>query len=799
MELFINDFLVDLDKSIPFPLTFQIYDIRNMNERRGNRSKTIKLPGTRRNHNHLSSVFMMSTTTAENTSDLNMFDPSIKATARAYENGILQFEGIAQLIDCTRLNGIWSFNVVLFSEQIDIMTLLKNYKIKELGWDEYNHTLTEANQVDTWSGTIQKNGVPYSNTIGSNWLGEGYYYGLTDYGYDRLSANSFRVEELPPQIFLKTIVDKMFSAIGYTYNSDYFNSQLFKRQLLAWGGGNFPSITQADADNLSIETDQINQDGLYFFNSVQWGSFNILTIPDLRAFNSGSRRQFIHVDTGTDIDPSGLIQNHTPIKVVPSTPGIYSINYKGTHDVNWTTTLTGATGATVMNLNHICRLEIWRNGALWVSPELWNNQIVNDSALSGSYSASFDYTQDIAVSSSDVIEVAISIYHTNATVQNATMTDASLDVNITATTCELDLEFQLQQIAAGSLINIRNFLPDMDCATFFKGLITQARLQLEPNKDDNTILNIEPELDFFQGTNSVLDWTHLIDHSKEYKVTPTINFAPKEFKFTFENDLDYWNNRYLIDTSKQYGSKTNVSPSQFATGETKFKLPFATKLLGQIPTTDLIVPRNFQVKTDENGVSDIVERKGKSFIVQLKNDTIGTLQSGAWNHINESSVLTSRTEYPYVGHVDNLDSPSFDLSFEVPDFVFYDLPAGVNYPTNNLYVYHEKFIREMFDRHGKLLSCYIKLTPDIINTLDFSKLINISGVIYRLQKVVDYDSQNMESTRCELLRVMEADSIQTYTILVQDDKYETPTVKNRKITESGDQKITESGSDKYIE
>jgi hypothetical protein len=46
-ELFINDRLVDLDQSIPFPLTFNISDIKDLTARKGNKSKTIKLPGTR--------------------------------------------------------------------------------------------------------------------------------------------------------------------------------------------------------------------------------------------------------------------------------------------------------------------------------------------------------------------------------------------------------------------------------------------------------------------------------------------------------------------------------------------------------------------------------------------------------------------------------------------------------------------------------------------------------------------------------------------------------------------------------
>ena len=214
MELYINNTLVDLDKNIPFPLTFQISDIRDLSSRKGSSSKTVTLPGTRRNSNVMSTVFSLTTSDSTSSSIVANFDPSIKATARYYQNGVLQFDGICKLTECIKRGGVWSFNMVLFSEQIDIVGLLKNYKLRELIWSEYNHALTASNQSDSWTGTIQKNGSNYSNISGSDWLGEGYYYGLIDYGFDRIAPDYFEVNDIPLQVYIKSIVDKMFAKIG---------------------------------------------------------------------------------------------------------------------------------------------------------------------------------------------------------------------------------------------------------------------------------------------------------------------------------------------------------------------------------------------------------------------------------------------------------------------------------------------------------------------------------------------------------------------------------------------------------
>ena len=84
---------------------------------------------------------------------------------------------------------------------------------------------------------------------------------------------------------------------------------------------------------------------------------------------------------------------------------------------------------------------------------------------------------------------------------------------------------------------------------------------------------------------------------------------------------------------------------------------------------------------------------------------------------------------------------------------------ATTYTANNLYLYHERFIKEIVGRYGKQLTGYFMLDSQDINSLDFKNLININGVIYRLQKVNDYDSGKEESTMCELIRILEGESI----------------------------------------
>jgi len=325
-------------------------------------------------------------------------------------------------------------------------------------------------------------------------------------------------------------------------------------------------------------------------------------------------------------------------------------------------------------------------------------------------------------------------------------------------------------------------------------LITAFNLYVKPATSSPSYLEIEPLADFYNASGDALDWSHLIDRSKDITVTPTINFSAKNYKFNFEEDDDYWNTRYTDDVQKQYGQFLVQSQSQFAVDDTEFKLPFSQKLLARIPEdspssfTDLIVPRTFQVKFNEDGTSLIEKKKGKPFIVQL-----GGLKSGEWEHRDESGVDSNETSYPYVGHLDSLDSPSFDFNFGVPDYVFWSTST---YTTNNLYLYHERFIKELVSRFGKQLTCSAMLAPEHINSLDFRNLINIDGVVYRLQKVSDYDSGKNTSTQIELIRIIQGEGIQTTTVVPPYDPFTDP---ETRFTQDDEIRITQDGTIREIQ
>ncbi len=781
-ELYINDRLVDLDQGIPFPLTFNISDIKDLSARKGNKSKTITLPGTRRNYELMLSVFTLSTIDkiSDDQSDFIDFDPSIKATARYYQNGLLEFNGVAQLMECKLSNGVWSFDVTLVSDTIDYISRLAKIKVNELGWSEYNHAMTLLNQQNSWSGLIELNGSPAYVYNSPDWDGRGYYYGLIDYGYTRPTPSTFGVEHIPPQVFVYEILEKAFAYAGIKWSSEFLESQRFKRLLLAYPGGDLPTIDASQSNNdSSFTTEQNNAGGTVITGTTQNYGSGVWFLNDLTLFDD--------YDVSVNQDNLGQIQTTAPLQFVSATEGLFTVNYVGDHDITWTT------GGTVMYGNYKVQLIIFKNN-IAISADLIYEGVLEGNSSGYSLTYTFDYSRQINMLINDTLTFRLAYQLIEPQVIGGATGLQGITTDIVSNTADLNITRDTQTLSAGGTVQLSAFLPDMTCDVFFKGLITAFNLYIKPATASPSYLEIEPLADFYNASGDALDWSHLIDRSKDITVTPTINFSAKNYKFNFEEDDDYWNTRYTDDVQKQYGQFLVQSQSQFAVDDTEFKVPFSQKLLARIPEdspssfTDLIVPRTFQVKFNEDGTSLVEKKKGKPFIVQL-----GGLRSGVWEHRDENGVDSNETSYPYVGHLDSLDSPSFDFNFGVPDYVFWSTSV---YTTNNLYMYHERFIKELVSRYGKQLGAYAMLAPEHINSLDFRNLINIDGVVYRLQKVSDYDSGKNTSTQIELIRIIQGEGIQTTTVVPPYDPYTDP---ETRFTQDDEIRITQDGTIREIQ
>lgn len=740
MELYLNNIKVDLNDQIPFPLTFNISDIKDLTARKGNNSKTIKLPGTQVNCALMTQVFSWSASEVDSgiSSTFINFDPAVRIPARYYHNSLLEFQGVAQLSECRYSQGTWEFDILLISETIDYIGRLAKIKLSELDMSEYNHLYTRTNQVSTWNGNIELNGVTTPNVVAGNYTGLGYYYGMIDYGYQRVIANQFEVDQLPPQIFVYDILKHAFEYCGLTWSSAFLESQRFKRLLMAFEGGVLPQIdsTTSAAQSATMTEDNDGTGNLiYYFQSIINGLWQ-------------EAYQYDPVDVTIVTDPANQVQQTNAMRFVASSEGTFTVDYYGDHTLD-----IDPTFANFGTTNYALELHVFVDNSLVSNDTIYQGTVLNYSTLQN-LNINFTYSRDFYLLINQELRCEIMArFNTNSDTPGAL---EIVEYTLASAGSNIDVIKKIQNLTAGTNVNISTFLPQMDAGAFFKGLVTMFNLYVKPNVDNPTVMEIEPLNDFYNSSADAIDWTAKVDYSKDMSVIPTINYASKNYVFRWESDEDYFNAKYRTDIGKDYGNFVISSTNQFAQGDTEYTVPFSQKLLAQIPYddvtfTDLIVPRTFQIQQNEDASSEMQVIKGKPFIVQL-----GGLRTGAWVHVDESGVSHNETDYPYVGHLDSLDTPTFDLNWGVPDFVYW---ITAQYPTDNLYFYHEKFIKELLSRYGKEVQLSAMLNSNDINTLDFRNLIKIDGVVFRLQAIKDYDSGKDESTKLELIRIIEGEGI----------------------------------------
>ena len=710
-QLYINNILVDLEDDVPFPLSFAITDISDLSKRRGNKSKTITLPGTAKNQQLFFGIFSV---TAQDVNVIN-FDPTIKAVARYFNGSLLQFNGVCQLNRCIKSNNVWSFEINLYGEVIDFNKNMSAIKLNELDFSEYNHELSQTNIVSSWNSVKVLNGTP---TILAT---KGYYYGLVNYGYNPATPDTFAINEIPPQVFVNEVMTKLATASGFNIDSDFFKTTFFKSLLLAYSGGELPQLSSAQADDESVKSDDL----FAVANVVQGVS---ITGTQMR-FHEDVKAQPFAVTVTQDTTTQTISSN--PYRIRSKTQGLFEFQYIGTHDIEIDVDKKGKSFQAILDFDYL--IEVSVNGAIQYADIVYSDTVLTTTLTTNfSYtdSISFSYIKALNLQVGDIVSVKFRTrIRSNDFVKSIFPQNVipTLNYNFTANTATANIIKLPQDITEGSIVNLSSFIPDLNGAEFFKGIVTMFNLMVKVNESDPTLIEIEPFDDFFNG---VENWTEYLDTSQPIEVTPTINFAPKDFQFKFKHDNTRWLNQYLTDTGKYYGDRIVNSNSQLAKDSTILELPFSCPPLVNLVGSTLTIPN----VTTLDGTTD-KPIKGSPFIAQLTG-----FKSANW-----TLKTTAFTGYPMIGHA----SSSFDLTFVKPDKVFY---TATSYPDDNLFNYHENSIAELLSKFGKMVKAKFRLNSDVINRLSLRRFVIVEKTKYRINLIENYDAISYETCDVELIK-----------------------------------------------
>jgi len=206
---------LDTYKLDPISLTFNVADVADISSRNSSFSKTIKLPETRNNRQVFGDI-----------SDLGVdssFNPNRKTKCWILVDTAVVFEGYLQLkkVFVDKETDKADYEVVVYADNDNFFKQLGNKFITDSDYSELSHYWTAGNVRDSWT---------------SEWS-KGYFYPLIDYGYDwdlgevngwtNAWNTQVRTNQMFPATNAKYIWDKIFNDAGYTYQSNFLNSQVF--------------------------------------------------------------------------------------------------------------------------------------------------------------------------------------------------------------------------------------------------------------------------------------------------------------------------------------------------------------------------------------------------------------------------------------------------------------------------------------------------------------------------------------------------------------------------------------------
>ena len=716
--------ICDLYENEDIPLSLSVDDFKNVAEKVQSYSKAFNLPATKRNNQIFDNIFEI--TRADN--GLN-FNPYKRTKAILKQDGFLLFEGYLRMLDISDKSGEISYNVNLYSEVVALADVLGDKTFSELDFTELNHEYNKTNIINSWNDSTT--GITYINASTSGFR-DAYStvkYPFVDWTHEILIGGSTGTSAISgnpeytdlgqifrPFINIKYLIDRIFQAVPFTFESDFFNTDDFKKLYMDFNWG---------ADNSPVEIDTTQYRAVYWYNNGTGGAANVATTSF-----------------------TNMILNST------ATVGTFNISFLPPNYNTSTNIITSTAVNETYNINYYYDIENTDSSARTVECQwLYNSTPINNSgvvtiAAGGTFTYTGGLTQ-VMTNIGDTLQVQFKA-SVGGVVRQEQLAVFSADVTF--------------QVGANAVTNntlLQTLRGELGQMEFLKGLMTMFNLVTLPDEDNPSNIKIEPYKDvfissndaanpnFFDNTSSELDWTEKIDVT-EMKLMPLTDLNKKTiFKFVEDQD-DYAFNVYKRRTNHLYGSKKyDASEFTILAGQDEIVAePFAATIIKPLETIypDLITPAIYSMNDDET--SEGFENSPR---IMFNNGIKTTVNS---YFIPEQNGLASQnlTNYLQFSHLTSL--PPGAIATQRQDFHFGEcqLVGGVGSPTNdNLFnLYWLPYYSELYNPDTRIMTIKVNLSASDINTFKFNDTVFIKNRTYRVNKI-DYKPNDLATVEFILI------------------------------------------------
>jgi hypothetical protein len=726
-EIQIGNTFIDLYADQPINLNFQVADLRDPTKRNYSFSKTIKIPGSKTNNELFSFWFEPAATTITTIENFNpRFNPFLKAKCTIYQDSIVQMQGFVKLEQLNKKGYEIEYELTVIGSLSNFFGELGDKKITSLDWSSSDHLWNRTAQTQSWTATTLD-----------------YVYPLTDLGLNP-TADTFDVTNMYPAVYCNSILRKSASELGYSIQSNFLDSDFAKSLIIPYTGEKI-TLSTTDIDSRKYRV-SLTGDTIEKQQTMSRKSFEFNPYRSKSKYSTLEQIPIIYNDEQNE--PNSDINNLYEL-------GTFTVPKDGTY--NFTLNLTSA--CQILFDSSVTQDEIfyqkkqltllvfstgYGNGGIFYPIEVESKKKEINSIFTNTFSfttpnAQLKAGEKVFVYAYSYCEVSVEtrIYSNLSPVFKTWIySGATIFNNI------ISAPFFNGTMQLGSVLP-----QNLTIADVWKAYYTMFNLMFSIDKNDDKKLILEPASEFFSGT-TILDWSEKLVTDKE--ITSITASDVKQFNFQYKQDDDFFNSKYSRKYNENYGDKKLIIPNDFAQAKKDFVIPFAATPSVKASTSDLVIPKIYQV--DE--LTQLIKPKvGKPRILQY-----GGLKTGMWNYTVLGDLVQSQTTYPYAGMLDDPYTPTYSLDFEEPIEIYWK-GGGIqqNYTNNNLYNRFYKSIEEVIDPSSKLITCYLRLSVIDIYNLDFRNVIQLdidgNACNYRLNKVIDYDPTSNKPTKVELQKI----------------------------------------------
>ena len=784
-QLYINNISVPLDKVLNIALTKSIQDIKEPNKRKATFSKSVTLPDSK----IIREVF-------DHFFEFNMvdrsFNPLVKVPCRYEVSNEVILEGYIQLRSVEVLDEEgFAYSVSLVSQLGNFFEDIKDSKLEDLDLSEYNHILNREIQELSWDTQIIKDGslIPFNK-------GEGYVYALVDYGFSSDSV-TFDSVNIGTSIYVRQYFEKIFEAVGYTWESTFLDSDLFKSLIIPSSPETF-NLTSAEISDRTFTANEpeLDSTGTTLSNnlpnlslSVRDKIINTVELADTGGVYDPATGVFTCIDSGVYTFELTCHINAT------FTPNNLTVNMQTITDVNGylmlhkTTASSGAVAQVAASAFYITKDDPTAYAGVrstsatplvgdtdYLASKRWSASPTiypsTPTAVPRTGNPPDKYkvvVTGLEMIAGDKLEASwkAGVYCPVSTGSSPVMFVDEFGNNRGG---QCTLNFPLSSFYskpentttyAGSTLEINKTIPtNITQTNFILAFIKMFNLFIDVDPSNPKNLTIEPRDEFLGSDVEIIH--KLIDRAKPFIEKPVTDLNALKYIYKYKDDGDYFNEIYLDSWQKTYGEIQVDVTHDFGKDIQKEELMFSPTPSVSLPFSNRVLPTIQQ--RDEAGQPINTKHNIRVLYYGGLKDC-----NSAWIHQENISFggiafPIARTQYPYAGHFDDPYSPTLDLNFGLVNEVYYwSSPLEpITVTNNNLFnAYHSTMIKQFTDEDTRIIECYLYLDQTNWNKFDFTKLYYFgTGGNYsyhRLYKIFDFNPNSSEPTKVQFLRLADVD------------------------------------------